>query len=132
MDRWDAYKAVIAAGGATTSYLFGGWSALLGILLAFVAADYLTGMLAAGVEGKLCSAVGMRGIAKKVCIFVIVAVTHLVDQAIGDAHFFRDVTIFFYLANELLSITENVGRIGLPIPDIIKQAVEVLGGKGKR
>ncbi|HBC94314.1 MAG TPA: holin [Pelotomaculum sp.] len=131
MDQWNVYKAIVAAGGATASYLFGGWSSLLGVLLTFVVADYVTGMMAAGVEGGLNSEVGMKGIPKKVCIFILVAVANLVDTSIGDAHFFRDATIFFYLANELLSIIENIGRIGLPIPDAIKKAVEVLGGKGK-
>ncbi len=130
MERWDlAYKAVVTVGGAAASYLFGGWSALLGVLLAFVIVDYLTGVLAAAVDGELSSAVGLVGIAKKVCIFVIVAVAHLVDTSIGDAHIIRDATIFFYLANELLSIIENTGRLGLPIPGVIQQAVEVLKNK---
>ncbi|OPX88130.1 MAG: Holin family protein [Pelotomaculum sp. PtaB.Bin104] len=135
MERWDigwdmACKTIIAVGGGTASYFFGGWSVLLGVLLAFVAADYVTGMMAAGVEGKLSSSVGLKGIAKKVGIFILVAVAHLVDTALGNAHIFRDATIFFYLANELLSIIENTGRIGLPVPEVIQQAVEVLRGKG--
>ena len=132
MERWDiAYRGLVTVGGAAASYLFGGWSALLGILLVFVVADYITGMMAAGVEGQLSSEVGLKGIAKKVSIFILVAAAHLVDTAIGDAHVFRDATIFFYLANELLSIIENAGRIGLPVPDIISQAVAVLKGKSK-
>ncbi|MBO8170234.1 MAG: phage holin family protein [Thermoanaerobacteraceae bacterium] len=104
---------------------------MLGILLAFVGIDYFTGFIAAGVEGKLSSAVGLRGIAKKVFIFVMVAVAHLVDTSIGNAHLFRDATIFFYLANELLSILENAGRVGLPIPPVIKQAVDTLKNRGE-
>lgn len=131
MERWDViYRTTAAIGGATASYLFGGWSALLGVLLAFVVIDYLTGIMAAGTEGKLSSAVGLKGIAKKVCIFAMVAVAHLVDTALGDAHIVRDATIFFYLANELLSIIENSGRIGLPVPEPIQRAVEVLRSKG--
>lgn len=123
-------KTFFAAGGAAVSYLFGGWSALLEVLLAFVIADYITGVMASGMEGKLSSVVGMRGIIRKVGIFVIVAVSHLVDTALGDAHLFRDAAIFFYLANELLSIIENAGRIGIPIPPAIKDAVVVLKSKG--
>jgi len=130
-ERWDAVlKTLVALGGATASYLWGGWSALLGVLLAFVAIDYVTGVIASGVEGKLSSIIGLRGIAKKVFIFVMVAVAHLVDSSIGNAHLFRDATIFFYLANELLSILENAGRVGLPIPPVIKQAVDTLKNKG--
>ncbi|MDI3311580.1 phage holin family protein [Thermoanaerobacterium thermosaccharolyticum] len=126
----NIFKTITAFGGALASYLFGGWSALLGILLAFVIFDYITGVIAAGIEGKLSSNVGLKGIAKKVAIFVIVAVANLVDRALGNAHIFRDATIFFYLANELLSIIENVGRSGVPIPEVIKKAVAVLQGKG--
>jgi toxin secretion/phage lysis holin len=126
----NIFKTITAFGGALASYLFGGWSALLGILLAFVIFDYITGVIAAAIEGKLSSNVGLKGIAKKVAIFVIVAVANLVDRALGNAHIFRDATIFFYLANELLSIIENVGRSGIPIPEVIKKAVAVLQGKG--
>jgi len=125
-------KTVVAVGGAAASFLFGGWSALLNILLAFVVIDYVTGFLAAGVEKKLNSDVGWRGIAKKVAIFFIVAVGHLVDKALGgEMSVFRDAVIFFYLANELLSITENAGRIGIPVPDKLLNAIEVLKGKGE-
>jgi phage-related holin len=58
-------------------------------------------------------------------------VAHLVDSALGDAHLFRDAAVFFYLANELLSITENLGRIGAPIPPAVQRAVEILRGKGE-
>jgi len=128
----NLYKSIIAVGGAAASYLFGGWSALLSVLLTFVVLDYVTGFLAAAKEGKLNSEVGLWGIAKKVAIFFVVAVAHLVDTALGDAHLFRDAAIFFYLANELLSITENTGRLGVPIPTAIQRAVEVLRGKGER
>lgn len=124
------FKSAVAAGGAAISYFYGGWSALLQVLLAFVVIDYVTGVLASAMEGKLSSAIGAKGIAKKVLIFVIVAVAHLVDTSLGEAHVFRDATIFFYLANELLSILENAGRVGLPIPPMITKAVQVLQGKG--
>ena len=124
------FKTGVALCGGAVSYLYGGWSSLLGILLAFVVIDYVTGFVAAGTEGKLSSEVGLKGIAKKVFIFVMVAVAHLADQAIGT-EIIRDAAIFFYLANELLSITENSGRIGLPVPPFITQAVAILKGKGE-
>jgi len=124
------FKTVVALGGGAASYLYGGWSSLLGILLAFVVIDYVTGFVAAGMEGKLASNVGLKGIAKKIFIFVMVAVGHLADQAIGT-QIIRDTVIFFYLANELLSITENSGRIGLPVPPILTKAVAILQGKGE-
>jgi len=124
-------KSIIAFGGAVASFLFGGWSHLLSILLVFVVLDYLSGVAAAAREGKLRSDIGMWGIARKVAIFAIVAAAHLVDTALGDAHLFRDAAVFFYLANELLSITENLGRLGAPIPPAIQRAVEVLRGKSE-
>lgn len=124
------FKSIVAIGGGAASYLFGGWSSLLEILLAFVIIDYITGFVAAGIEGKLASEVGLKGIAKKVFIFVMVAVAHLADQAAGT-QIIRDAAIFFYLANELLSIIENSGRIGLPVPPIISHAVEILKEKGE-
>lgn len=129
MENW--FKSIVAVGGAAASFFFGGWSALLSVLLAFVVLDYLTGVIAAAVEGRLSSQVGLIGIAKKVFVFVMVAVAHLVDTAIGSANVLRDAVIFFYLANELLSVIENAGRVGLPIPDPIRRAVEVLKGKGE-
>jgi toxin secretion/phage lysis holin len=123
------FQTVVAVLGSWLTYLFGGWSALLGILLAFVVTDYITGILAAGSKGELSSAVGMRGIAKKICIFVLVAIAHLGDRALGDGTLIRDAAIYFYLANELLSITENIGILGVPIPGVIQKAVEILKGK---
>lgn len=125
------YKISMTALGGIIGYLWGGWNALLGILLAFVIIDYTTGFIAAGAEGKLSSEVGFTGIAKKILIFVLVAVGHLLDKALGGQNdMFRDATIFFFLANELLSIIENAGRAGVPIPQILQNAVEILKGKG--
>jgi toxin secretion/phage lysis holin len=124
--KWEnIFKTICGIGGALASYLFGGWSAVLGVLLAFVVA----GVIAGAVEGKLSSQIGMKGIAKKVMIFLIVAVAHLADTAVGMGNIFRDAAIFFYIANELLSILENAGRIGVPIPSAIQKAVEILNGK---
>lgn len=124
-------KFTIAAGGSLAAYLWGEWSVLLGILVAFVIADYVSGVMAAGVEGKVSSSIGFKAIPKKVMIFVMVAVGHLIDQALGNGHFFRDAVVFFYLANELISIIENAGRVGLPVPDVLKKAIVILKGKSE-
>lgn len=130
--NWEVfYKTVTTAVGAIVGYIFGEWSVLLQILLAFVIIDYVSGLLASGVEGKLSSKVGFKGIAKKIMIFVLVAVGHLTDRAIGDGSMVQNAIIFFYLGNELLSILENAGRTGLPIPEQVKNAVDVLKGKSK-
>lgn len=124
------FKAVVALGGGAAFYFYGGWSSLLEVLLAFIIIDYISGVVASAIEGKLNSAIGLRGIAKKIFIFVMVAVGHLIDKAIG-AEVVMNTAIFFYLANELISIIENSGRIGLPVPPAIIRAVEMLQEKSE-
>jgi toxin secretion/phage lysis holin len=123
-------KFIIATCGATISYLWGEWSALLGALLFVVAFDYVTGVIAAWFEGKLKSGVGLKGIARKFLIFAVVAMAHIMDTILGDNHLLRDAAIFFYIVNELLSITENLGRAGVPLPPALKKGIEVLRTKG--
>jgi toxin secretion/phage lysis holin len=128
----NVIKYVSAGIGAFVSFMFGGWSTLLSILLAFVVIDYVSGFVAAGIEGKLNSSNGMRGIAKKVAVFFVVAVAHMLDVALGyDGHILRDATIFFFLANEALSILENAGRIGVPVPGALKKAIDILNEKSE-
>lgn len=130
MEKWEAiWKIGFTGLGAFGGYLFGGWSALLSVLLAFVIADYVTGIMAGYVEGKLSSKIGFRAIPKKIMIFVLVAVAHLIDSSLGENHLFRDATIFFYISNELISILENAGRIGVPVPEQLKQAIQILKGR---
>jgi len=126
-------KYASAGIGAVISFAFGGWHTLLSILLAFVILDYVSGFFAAGIEGKLNSSTGMKGIAKKVAVFFVVAVAHMMDVALGyDGHILRDATIFFFLANEALSILENAGRIGVPVPGALKKAIDILNEKSER
>lgn len=125
-----ALKWCAAVFTSAVTYFYGGWSAVLGALLAFVILDYVTGVIAAGSSGELKSKKGLIGIARKVFIFAMVAVGHLVDGILGDSHMLRDTIAYFYIANEVLSIIENGGRLGVPIPPVIVQAVEVLRGKG--
>ncbi len=127
------FKGTLAFFGLSVTYLFGGWTILLETLVVFMILDFVTGLLAAGVQKKLNSAIGFKGIAKKAMIPVIVAIGHFIDQAIGNnGDLFMSMVIYFYIANELLSIIENSGKIGLPIPNVIKDAVEVLKSKSQR
>jgi toxin secretion/phage lysis holin len=118
--------------GSFTSFLFGGWDSLVVILVCLVMIDYVTGVIASALEGKLSSKVGFHGIAKKVLIFIMVAVSHLLDVVIGwDNHLLRDMTIFFYLVNEFISIVENASRTGIPIPEFLIKAIEMLKNRSK-
>jgi toxin secretion/phage lysis holin len=131
--NWEiVYKSGAAITGAVVGYLFGEGSVVLQVLLAFIAFDYITGLLASGVEGKLSSKVGFKGIMKKIMILCLVAVGHLIDKAVGQGSVIQNTITFFYLGNELLSILENVGRSGVPVPDQLKNAVEILKGKGEK
>lgn len=127
----NTIKIITAFCGAAASFLFGGWSPLIQVLVIFIAIDYVMGVTVAAYLGKLSSKVGFKGIAKKVMILLLVAVAHAVDSVLGDSHFVRDAVIFFYLANELLSILETVGKTELPIPSVLKKAVETLNNKGE-
>lgn len=126
------FKSIVAILGGVASYFFGGWSMALQTLVLFMAIDYLTGILAAGREGKLSSQVGAKGITRKVMIFIFVALGHSVDQYLGGGNsIFRDGTIAFFIANEFISITENAGRLGMPIPTQITKALDLLNSKDR-
>lgn len=124
-------KGCMGVFGGMTSYLFGGWSALLGVLLVLVIIDFLTGLTAGAIEKKLASEIGFKGIARKVGIFVIIVCGHLIDIVLGTGTMIRDAASFFYIANELLSIVENAGRIGLPVPEVFTQAIKILNDKSE-
>jgi|SRR5690625_1868147 len=126
------FKTVIAIIGAIVTFLLGGWTPLLQVLIIFIIIDYVLGVLVAATHGKLNSEVGFKGIAKKVIILSLAAIGYSIDRLMGDSTLIRDAVIFFYLANELLSILETVGKTNLPIPDILKKAVETLNNKSKK
>ncbi len=109
--------------GSYITYFFGGWSVLLDVLLFMVILDYVSGFIAGSIEKKLSSTIGFKGIARKIFIFLLVAVAHKVDQALNAPDFFKNLTIFFYIANEGLSLVENMARIGVPVPKPLKKAL---------
>ena len=131
MDRIDILmKAFIATFGGFCGYFWGGWDATLKILVTMAVIDYLTGMIAAGYNG-VKSKVGFKGIAKRWC-FSFVGVATQLDTALGSNSAIREATIFFFMGNELLSLLENAGRMGIPLPQALTNAVEILGGKQKQ
>jgi len=115
-------------GGLVGQWL-GGWDGFLLCLTAFVVIDYLTGFLAAAWQNRLSSAQGFRGILKKMLIFTVVGIGHLLDTTLlgGAGAPLRSAMIFFYLANEGLSILENLAVLGVPIPRRLEQVLTELG-----
>lgn len=124
-------KFTVGLGGGLASFLFGGWSALIQTLVLFIVLDYVFAVLVAATHGKLSSKIGFKGIAKKVAILVLVAVAHQIDNIMGDNSLVRDSVIFFFLANELISILETCAKTGIPIPDALTKMVGVLKDKQK-
>lgn len=119
-----------AAIGGALGWFIGGLDGFLYALIAFVVIDYLTGLLAAGVQKKLSSEVGFKGIAKKIAIFLLVGIANIIDvDVIQNGTALRTAVIFFYLSNEGLSILENAGNIGLPIPEKLKTMLAQLKDK---
>ena len=118
----DKLELAFAAFGGFIGWFLGGFDGFLYALVVFVVMDYFTGVLAAGVKKELSSEVGFKGIAKKVCIFVLVGIANIVDtQVIHDWAAIRTAVIFFYLANEGISVLENSAVIGLPVPEKLKE-----------
>ena len=123
-------KAAFALIGGWVTAALGGWDTALQVLVLFVVMDYITGLIAAWYENRLNSRVGFRGIAKKILLFVPVAVGYWLDVLLGQ-EILRSLAIWFYLANEGLSMLENLGRCGVPILAPLKDALEQLKKKGE-
>lgn len=132
---WNTIQLAFAAVGGWLGYFLGGCDGLLYALIAFVAIDYITGVMCAISDKTLSSEVGFKGICRKVLIFLLVGIGHIVDaQVIGSGGVLRTAVIFFYLSNEGVSLLENAAHLGLPVPDAIKTVLEQLhdrsDGKG--
>ena len=130
---WTYTQMAIAGIGGWLGWLLGGYDGFLYALIAFVVLDYLLGVMCAIIEKHLSSDVGARGIFKKVVIFSLVGVAHIIDQnIIGDGGVLRTAVIFFYLSNEGISIIENATRLGLPVPEKLRDVLEQLKDGGDK
>jgi toxin secretion/phage lysis holin len=127
---WAWTQASCAAIGGFLGWWLGGLDGVIYTLIAFTVADYLTGVFVAFIRKELSSEVGARGILKKVTIYIVVGVGHLCDvHLLGDGSALRTALIFFYAANELMSLIENAAVIGLPIPQVLKDALAQIKNK---
>lgn len=131
-DFWNVIQLVFTAVGGWLGYFLGGCDGLLYALIAFVAADYITGVMCAIAEKKLSSEVGFKGICRKVLIFLLVGIANILDvQVIQTGSVLRTAIIFFYISNEGVSLLENAAHLGLPVPEKIKVVLKQLHDKSE-
>lgn len=127
-----ANKVLFSAIGGIIGSIFGELDGFLYALLVFMVIDYLTGMMAATLEKNLSSSIGKKGIFKKVMIIFLVAMAHMIDlNVVKQGGAVRTAVIFFYFSNEGLSILENATRLGLPIPNRIRNVLRQLQEENK-
>lgn len=124
---WAKLQMAFTAIGGWLGYFVGGVDGLMTALIIFMVIDYITGLMCAVADKKLSSAVGFKGICKKVLIILLVGVAHIVDlHVVGTGSALRSAVVCFYLSNEGVSLLENAAHLGLPIPDRFKMALEQL------
>ena len=132
-DFWYSIQAVFMAIGGWLGWYLGGCDGLLYALLGFVIMDYITGVMCAIADKKLSSDAGFKGLCRKVLIFILVGAANIIDvQIIGTGSVLRTAVIFFYISNEGLSLIENAGHLGLPIPEKLKAVLEQLHDRAEK
>lgn len=130
---WNGIQIVFTMIGGWLGYFLGGCDGLLIALVMFVVMDYISGVMCAIADKTLSSEVGFKGICRKVLIFVLVGIANILDvQVIGTGSVLRTAMVFFYISNEGISLFENAGYLGLPIPEKIKTVLEQLHDRAER
>ena len=127
----EIIDSIVAVTATTFIYLIGGLDIALVCLLIAIVLDYISGIIKAYVAKELSSKIGLKGILKKVGILLIVMLSVLVDRVTGETGAVRTLVIYYFVANEGLSILENLGQAGVPIPESIKKALKVLKKENK-
>ena len=121
------FNALVAVVATFFTYIFGSWDLALQVLIVFMILDYGTGVLYAFLNNQLNSEVGFKGLVKKMMILVVLIIGVMVDRILGTGNWvFRTLVAYFYIANEGISLLENVGNIGIPIPNKLRNALEQL------
>ncbi len=127
---WTGIQIAFSALGGFLGWFLGGVDGFLYALIAFAVIDYVTGVMCAVEDKKLSSAVGFKGICRKVLIFALVGIGNILDMYVfGEAGVLRTAVIFFYLSNEGISLLENSAHLGLPIPEKLKDVLAQLHNK---
>lgn len=121
----------VAGIGTFLTFIFGDWNVALQCLVIAIAIDYISGIIKAFINKDLSSKIGLKGLLKKVGVLLIVALATLIDRITGESGAVRTLVIYYFVANEGLSVVENLGEAGLPIPDVIKKALRSLKSQSK-
>lgn len=128
----NTFQLIFTAIGGYMGWFLGGVDGFMYALITFVVIDYVTGLMVAVLEKKLSSEVGFRGIFKKILIFIFVGIGNIIDvYLLKNGSAIRTAVIFFYISNEGISIIENSAKIGLPIPQKLKDILEQLNKEEK-
>lgn len=122
----DLFTTIVSVASTTFIYLCGGLDVALECLIIAIVLDYVTGVIKSYLNKSLSSQIGFKGIIKKIAILILVASGVLVDKITGNTGAIRTLVIYYFVANEGLSIIENLGASGLPIPENLKNALESL------
>lgn len=123
----NTFNTIVAVSGTILTYIFGGWDTALIVLVAMMALDYITGLTAATINKKLNSNIGFKGLLRKGLIATVLIVAVLLDRLLNEGTWvFRTLVCYFYIANEGLSILENVGKCGVDLPDKLVDSLEQL------
>lgn len=130
---WNTIQAVFVAIGGWLGWFLGGCDGLLYALIAFAVVDYITGVMCAISNKRLTSKVGFKGICRKVLMFLLVGIANILDvYVIGTGSVLRTAIVFFYISNEGVSLLENAGRLGLPIPQKMKDVLAQLHDRSEK
>jgi len=130
---WTKLQIAITGLGGWLGYVLGGMDGLLIALVVFITIDYITGIMCAVIDKKLSSAVGAKGIFKKVLILMLVGIANVIDvHVVGTGSALRGATVCFYLSNEGLSILENTVHLGLPVPEKLKEVLSQLHNRDEK
>lgn len=124
----NCFIAILCTGGV---YLLGGFDVALMCLIVAIAIDYVSGVIKAFVKKELSSRIGLTGLLKKVGVLLVVMIAVVIDRVTGNTGMVRNLVIYYFVANEGLSVIENLGQAGVPIPQSIKKALNALKKENK-
>ncbi|WP_053955089.1 phage holin family protein [Inediibacterium massiliense] len=130
MDIKNSINMIIVGLGTGMSILIGEWNRIIHILVILIIMDYITGLMKGYKNKEISSEMGHKGLLKKAAIFIVIILAHQLDLAVASQNpVFRTMTIYFYIANEGISITENIAGLGVPLPAFIVKVLKKMKEK---